>query len=122
MPFESSAYITPETTANPEPMTLADCPVRTTLDVLKGKWKPLILFFLKPGTRRYSDLRANRPEATEEVLIQQLQELERDGIVEREVYPERPPQVDYRISEHGRSLMVVLRQMADRREATCCAS
>jgi DNA-binding HxlR family transcriptional regulator len=94
-------------------MTLAGCPVRTTLDVLRGKWKPLILFFLKPGVRRYTDLRAHIPEAPERVFIQQLRELERDQVVDRLVHPGPVPHVEYRISSYGETLMAILQQMAD---------
>jgi DNA-binding HxlR family transcriptional regulator len=74
-----------------EPMTLADCPVRTTLDVITGKWKPLILFFLKSGTQRYTALRAHLPTASEKVFVQQLRQLEQDQIVIRTVLPGIPP-------------------------------
>ncbi len=95
------------------PMTLANCPVRATLDVLRGKWKPLILYLLKPAIRRYGDLRANLPEASEKVLIQQLRELERDGIVGREVYREIPPRVEYHVTPYGETLMDLLQLMAN---------
>ncbi len=71
------------------------------------------MYFLKPGVRRYSDLRESLPAATEKVLIQQLRQLEGDGIVERIVYPEIPPRVEYRISSHGETLMALLEQMAN---------
>lgn len=95
-----------------EPMTLADCPVRTMLDVITGKWKPLILFFLKSGTQRYTALRAHLPTASEKVFIQQLRQLERDRIVIRTVLPGVPPNVEYRISPYGETLISVLQQMA----------
>ena len=94
-------------------MTLADCPVRVTLDVLRGKWKPLILFFMKPGDIRYSNLRAHLPAATEKVFVQQLRELERDRIVSRTIYPETPPRVEYGITAYGETLVGLLDQMAD---------
>jgi DNA-binding HxlR family transcriptional regulator len=100
-----------------EPMTLADCPVRTTLDVITGKWKPLILFFLKGGTQRYTALRAHLPTASEKVFIQQLRQLEQDQIVIRIVLPRIPPNVEYRISPYGETLISVLQQMADWGEA-----
>jgi DNA-binding HxlR family transcriptional regulator len=100
-----------------EPMTLADCPVRITLDVITGKWKPLILFFLKGGTQRYTALRAHLPTASEKVFIQQLRQLEQDQIVIRIVLPGIPPNVEYRISPYGETLISVLQQMADWGEA-----
>lgn len=96
-----------------EPMTLADCPVRTTLDVITGKWKPLILFFLKGGTQRYTALRAHLPTASEKVFTQQLRQLERDLILIRTVLPGIPPNVEYRVSPYGETLISVLQQMAD---------
>jgi DNA-binding HxlR family transcriptional regulator len=98
-------------------MKLSECNVRVTIDVLEGKWKPLILHALKPGTQRYSDLRRSVFEPSEKVLIQQLRELEEDGIIDRVVYPEVPPRVEYSISPYGRSLILILRQMADWGEA-----
>ncbi len=94
-------------------MSLANCPVRTTLNVLRGKWKPLLLLFLKPGSRRWGQLRSHLPEVSEKVLTQQLRELEHDGIVARSVHPTVPPQVEYSISPYGETLIVVLQQMAD---------
>jgi DNA-binding HxlR family transcriptional regulator len=96
-----------------EPMTLTDCPVRTTLDVITGKWKPLILFFLKGGTQRYTALRAHLPTASEKVFIQQLRQLEQDQIVIRTVLPGIPPNVEYRIGPYGETLISVLQQVAD---------
>jgi DNA-binding HxlR family transcriptional regulator len=101
----------------PEPMTLADCPVRTTLDVITGKWKPLILFFLKGGTQRYAALRAHLPTASEKVFIQQLRQLEEDQIVLRTVSSGVPPNVEYRISPYGETLISLLQQMANWGEA-----
>ena len=96
-----------------ETISLANCPVRTTLDVLQGKWKPLLLEFLKPGPRRWAELHSHLPDVSEKVLTQQLRELERDGIISRLVHPTVPPQVEYSISPYGETLIVVLQQMAD---------
>ncbi len=93
-------------------IALADCPVRTTLDVLRGKWKPLILQSLKVGRQRYSDLRDNVTEPSDKVLVQQLRELERDEIIERFIYPEIPPRVEYQVSAYGSSLATVVEQLA----------
>lgn len=95
------------------PIRLSDCPVRTAVDVLSGKWKPLILYFLKDGRQRYSDLRKRISEPSEKVFVQQLRELERDGIVERFVYPEIPPRVEYCFTRYGETLAPILQQMAE---------
>ena len=77
------------------------CPVRTTLNVLGGKWKLLILSYLLDEPRRYGELRRLMPEITEKMLIQELRELEADGIVVRTVHQTVPPRVDYSLTEHG---------------------
>lgn len=82
--------------------------VRATLGVLGGKWKILILWHLRTVPRRYSELRRAMPEITEKMLIQQLKELERDGIIHREVLRAMPPVVEYGFTEHGRTLTPVL--------------
>ena len=94
-------------------MTLSECPVRVTLDVLRGKWKPLILYFLKQGTLRYGELRKCVYEPSEKVLVQQLRELEAEGILKRTVYPDTPPRVEYSVTEYGNSLMQILQGMSD---------
>jgi DNA-binding HxlR family transcriptional regulator len=80
------------------------CPVRTTLNVLGGKWKLLILSCLLEEPRRYGELRRLIPEITEKMLIQELRELETDGIVARTVHQTVPPRVDYSLTEQGESV------------------
>lgn len=77
------------------------CPVRTTLNVLGGKWKLLILSYLLDESRRYGELRRLMPEITEKMLIQELRELEADGMVVRTVHQTVPPRVDYGLTEQG---------------------
>ena len=78
--------------------------VQATLKVLGGKWKILILWHLKDGARKFSELKRLMPEITERMLIQQLRELEKDEIVHRNVYPDVPPKVEYSFTNYGRSL------------------
>jgi DNA-binding HxlR family transcriptional regulator len=80
------------------------CPVRTAIAVLGGKWKPLVVYYLRPGTKRFSELRRAIPEATQQVLTQQLRELEDDGIVTRTAYAVVPPKVEYDLTALGRQL------------------
>jgi DNA-binding HxlR family transcriptional regulator len=79
--------------------------------VIGGKWKPMILFNLSEGALRFNELRRKVPRATQKMLTQQLRELERDGIVHRKVFPVIPPRVEYSLTDHGRSLKQLLREM-----------
>lgn len=90
---------------------ILSCPVEATLGVIGGKWKPLILFYLIQGTRRYNALKRMLPHVTPQMLTLQLRELERDGIVSRTVYAEVPPRVEYALTELGRSLEPILLAM-----------
>ena len=89
-------------------MDLVDCPVAATLEVIGGKWKPLILFHLRDRAMRFSELRRAVPQATQKMLTQQLRDLERDGIIHREVYAVVPPKVDYSLTEYGQTLKPLL--------------
>lgn len=80
------------------------CGLDAALYVLGGKWKPLILFHLAHGTRRYGELRRAVGGVSDKVLIQQLKELQADGIVDRFDYGEIPPKVEYSLTALGRTL------------------
>jgi len=86
-------------------------PVEVTLSIIGGKWKPLIVFYLLSGTKRFSELRRLLPQATQQMLTMQLRELEQAGILHRHVYAQVPPKVEYSLTELGRSIEPVLRQM-----------
>ncbi|WP_072679443.1 helix-turn-helix domain-containing protein [Arcobacter sp. LA11] len=87
------------------------CPVETALDVLAGKWKILILWYLRSETKRFNELQKLLPRTTQKMLIQKLRELEDDGIVHREVYPVVPPKVEYSLTEYGKTLKPILKQL-----------
>ncbi|MDB5040212.1 MAG: transcriptional regulator [Candidatus Eremiobacteraeota bacterium] len=89
------------------------CPVGLTVEMVGGKWKGIILYFLLDGTLRFSELRRKIPGITQRMLTLQLRELESDGLVERTVYAVVPPRVEYALSPWGRSLEPVLRAMRD---------
>ena len=91
----------------------ATCPVETTLELIGGKYKALILWHLSAGKLRFSELRRCISSATPKMLTQQLRELETSQLVHREVYPVIPPKVEYSLTETGRSLMPVLVAIRD---------
>ena len=76
-----------------------------TLSIISGKWKPLILYFLLDGPKRYGELKRNVHGVSAKVLIQQLKELEADHVLARTDYKEVPPRVDYALTPLGRSLL-----------------
>jgi len=89
------------------------CPVDQALEVLSGKWKPLILWRLHAGTLRFGELQRAVPGVTQRMLTLQLRELERDGLVERTVYAEVPPRVEYALTAPARKLMPVMEGMGE---------
>ncbi|MGF1520903.1 MAG: winged helix-turn-helix transcriptional regulator [Leptolyngbyaceae cyanobacterium] len=91
--------------------------VQTTLKVLGGKWKILILWHLKDEARRFNALKRLIPEVSEKVLSQQLRELEKDDLVSRTVYSKVPPHVEYAFTEYGRTLEPVLQELCNWGEA-----
>lgn len=88
------------------------CPIEATLDIIGGRWKGIILFHLLDGKKRFSEFRRLFPAMTQRSLTIQLRELERDGVIHREVYAQVPPKVEYWLTEHGRSLEPILLSMS----------
>jgi DNA-binding HxlR family transcriptional regulator len=85
------------------------CGIDAGMDVVSGKWKSLILWELDAHpVRRFGELRRGLPGVSEKMLVQHLREMEADGLVHREVYPEVPPKVEYSLTEEGRSLNAAL--------------
>ncbi|KWU49760.1 MULTISPECIES: helix-turn-helix domain-containing protein [Pseudomonas] len=80
------------------------CGLNATLRIISGKWKPLVLFFLRTGPKRYGELKRLIPGVSDKVLIQQLKDLEADHVLARTDYKEVPPRVDYALTPLGVSL------------------
>jgi DNA-binding HxlR family transcriptional regulator len=88
------------------------CPVEITLAVMGGKYKPLLLYHIEAsGVLRFGELRQLLSSASKKMLTQQLRELEADGLIRRKVYKVVPPKVEYSLTERGKSLQPVLREM-----------
>lgn len=88
------------------------CRVEDALEIIVGKWKPIILLhLLKNGTMRFSDLKRSIPNITQKMLTKNLRELENEDIIERFVYPQVPPKVEYSITEYGKELEPLLHAM-----------
>ncbi|MDF2569759.1 MAG: ytcD [Sporomusa sp.] len=84
------------------------CSMELTLDLIGGKWKALILWYLGENTLRFSELRKALPKVTQKMLTQQLRELEESGLVNRFIYTQIPPKVEYSLTEAGKSLLPIL--------------
>lgn len=84
-----------------------------TLEVMGGKWKPIILHYLNEAPRRSGELSRLIPHASNKMLTQQLRELEHDGIVKRKVYSQVPPKVEYSLTPRGNSLRPIIRAMCE---------
>ena len=89
------------------------CPMSTALNVVGGKWKGLILYHLHTGTKRFNELLRLMPDITQRMLTRQLRELEKHGIIERKIYPQIPPKVEYSLSNLGLTLLPVIEALAD---------
>jgi len=91
---------------------LAHCPVTYVMEKIGGYWKPIILYHLSTGHKRYGELKRAIPAITEKMLIQHLKQLEADNLVIREAKPVVPPFVTYRLSRAGTGLLPVIEAMA----------
>lgn len=96
-----------------QPNCAHGCAVTTTVGLIGGKWKTVTLYHLLGGAQRFSELQRRLPGVTQRMLTLQLRELEGDGLVHREVYPQVPPKVEYSLTEVGRSLEPILQAMFD---------
>lgn len=88
------------------------CPVSATLKVIGGKWKPLILYFVSVDVNRFGQLQRMMPDCSKRMMTTQLRELEADGIINRKVYAEVPPKVEYTLTEKGESLRPLFQMLS----------
>ena len=93
------------------------CDVEATLSVVGGRWKPVLLFHLLDGKKRFGELCRLTPNATQRMITLQLRELEDDGVISRRVFAEVPPRVEYDLTERGQSLGPLLLHMRSWGEA-----
>lgn len=89
------------------------CAVELTLSVIGGVWKPLVLFHLMGGRKRFMEMSRLIPNVTQRMLTLQLRELEADGLVSRNVFPEVPPRVEYAVTELGLTLAPLMLSLRD---------
>ena len=87
------------------------CNVEVAMEAIDGKWKILILWYLRDEKKRFNELQKSIFGITQKMLIQKLRALEEDGIVHREVYPVVPPKVEYSLTEYGDTLKPILKQL-----------
>ncbi len=90
-----------------------NCPVTATLELIGGRWKAPILYYLSKGTRRFGQIDATITGISRKVLTEQLKQLENDGLIFREYYKELPPRVEYSLTDFGKSLGSVFTSIVD---------
>ncbi len=88
------------------------CAMDITMDYIGGKWKTVVLWYLRKDKKRFSELRKLIPNITEKMLSLQLKDLENDGLVKRKIYPEVPPRVEYYLTDFGKTLIPMLEEIA----------
>lgn len=103
--------MTEKTALGVSPQDLPACPVETTLKLIGNKWEVLVLRDLMPGTKRFGELKQSIGGISQKVLTSKLREMEADGLVERHVFAEVPPRVEYSLTPLGRTLKPVLDAM-----------
>lgn len=92
---------------------VSDCPIEEVMQVLSGRWPALLVYYLKDGSRRFSDLRRDNPTVSHRMLALELQKLERHGIVARTDHPGYPRRVDYELTPEGRGLVPLIDALSD---------
>ena len=95
------------------------CPVGASVDEIGGKWKPLIIWALKDGKLRFNEINKILPAITQRILTKQLRELEKDNLVNRKVYAQIPPKVEYSLTKKGESVIPILEALCKWGEEYC---
>ena len=90
-----------------------ECPVQTTVKLISGKWKPIILYHLLSGVHRFGELQKKLNNVSQRSLTLQLRELEEDSLIKRTIYPVIPPKVEYELTEIGLSMEEIIQSMYD---------
>lgn len=88
------------------------CAMDVTMNYIGGKWKTVVLWYLRKDKKRFGELRKLIPNITEKMLSLQLKDLESDGIIKRKIYPEVPPRVEYYLTDFGKTLIPMLEEIA----------
>ena len=87
------------------------CALDVTMEYIGGKWKTVVLWYLRKDTRRFNELKKLIPGITEKMLSLQLRQLEKDGIINRTVFAEVPPRVEYCLTQEGKTLLPILEEL-----------
>ena len=87
------------------------CSFEFALDMVSGKWKSLVLYYLSEGTLRYGEIRKKIDGITQKMLTQTLRDLEKNGLISRKVYPVVPPKVEYTITQSGAELIPIFQSL-----------
>jgi DNA-binding HxlR family transcriptional regulator len=94
-------------------LAVKNCPVTATMNVIGGKWKLLILYLIYNDINRFGKMGMMLKDISKQMLTSQLREMENDGIIDRKIYPEIPPRVEYSLTEKGKALLPVIDKMRD---------
>ena len=89
------------------------CALDVTMHFIGGKWKAVVIWYLRNGAKRFGELKKHIPDITDKMLSLQLKALEEDGLLTRTAYPEVPPRVEYDLTEEGRSLLPIVEGIAE---------
>jgi DNA-binding HxlR family transcriptional regulator len=90
-----------------------NCPVTHCMNKIGGKWKTIVIYFISSGKNRFSLLQKAIPEISKQMLVNQLREMEDDNLIERTIFAEIPPRVEYNLSEYGKTLLPIISTIAE---------